>query len=168
MFGISPEPFFFVLYVLVWALKIFCILSIINIIAAFFWALYRESRPDYTPPHPKGHWTHKNRADSLLYFECHVTIDPVFADRLAMFESLCKQFQFRVAKLIMVKGFAPSDQDSFCTARSKNYDELFDRMWGLHEVLKDYGFVVRRMKIEDTLFDTKALEGFGGSLDNCI
>lgn len=89
-----------------------------------------------------------------LYYECHVTIDPVFDERLEQFKELCKLYQFHVAKLLMQKG-GPSNLDSFCTGRGQDYKTLENDMYGLITDLIADGFRVRRYKIEAALLDSK-------------
>jgi hypothetical protein len=96
---------------------------------------------------------------SFLYYEAHVTVEPVFDERLEQFSELCKKYQFRAADLLMKKRKndtpARSSFDSFCTGRSNIQSELFDRMIGLLDDLKNSDFKVYRYKIEAALFDSK-------------
>lgn len=105
-----------------------------------------------------------------LYFESHVTIDPVTEEaRLQDFKEICLQHKFKTAKLFMQKGkeFKPSDIDQFCTRRDPvkdgstemEIDQAFSDAWkGTHSLviaLKDAKFVVRRFKVESTLTDSR-------------
>src|SRR6185369_9095163 len=95
---------------------------------------------------------------SKLYFECHVTIDPLNGKRLKLFTEICKPLNFRVADLVMIKSNGkdkPSDRDSFCTSRSKDFNDLNDRMVSLITECKKNSIKVRRYKIEDTILDSK-------------
>lgn len=87
-----------------------------------------------------------------LYYEAHITLDPVFGELLKTLELMCDNWKFRVAKLYMEKG--PHIKDSFCTGRSKSYTDLITRTQELIIDLKAAGFKVRRYKIEDTLLDS--------------
>lgn len=93
------------------------------------------------------------------YFESHITIEPVFGERLDLFEKLCRDKNFRAAKLLMQKDRKDtgerSSKDSFCTGHDKVYGSLFLRMLDLKESLKMNGFEVWRCKIEAILFDEK-------------
>ncbi|SRR6266849_3503544 len=93
------------------------------------------------------------------YFECHVTINPVYRNRLDYFKEICKKYNFRVAELLMKKRSEDtpilSQYDSFCTGRSINYMELFDNMVDLITELKQNNFKVLRYKIENTLLDSR-------------
>jgi hypothetical protein len=93
------------------------------------------------------------------YFESHITIEPVFGDRLVVFETLCKEKNFKAAKLLMQKDRKEtgerSNKDSFCTGHGKTYDELYCRMDALKNLLIENGFEVWRCKIESILFDEK-------------
>lgn len=94
-----------------------------------------------------------------LYYECHVTIEPVFDDRLQAAEDLAKLYGFRIATLLMQKRKEDTPErsmyDTFMTGRSNQYGPLYMRMGGLIRALQAHGFKVHRAKIEDTLFDTK-------------
>jgi len=94
-----------------------------------------------------------------LYYESHVTLDPVFGDRLDVLREACSAHGFRVAKLLMKKrgtdAGVPSDLDSFCTGTSRDLDGLRDTMQALILALKAGGFVVRRYKIETIVLDSR-------------
>lgn len=94
-----------------------------------------------------------------LYYECHVTIAPVFGDQLELVEGIAKQHGFKVAKLLMQKRKEDtpnrSKYDTFMTGHAKEYNDIFNRMSGIIHTLKDAGHEVYRYKIEDTLFDSK-------------
>lgn len=93
---------------------------------------------------------------SELYFECHVTLDPVQGERLALLERLSAERGFKVATFLMEKdGVTP---DALTSARDKDYLEILQRMILLVEDCRMRGFVVRRYKIENTLLDSK-MEG---------
>jgi microcystin degradation protein MlrC len=95
----------------------------------------------------------------VRYYESHVTIAPVFDDRLTEFRRLVSQFGFRVADLIMVKDAAdpgtPSQRDAFCTGRDSAFDTLKQRMDALITVLHLSHFSVWRAKIEAVLHDER-------------
>ena len=88
-----------------------------------------------------------------LYYESHITIDPVHEDELKTFKKLAAKYNFRVAKLLMEK--TPSTIDAFCTSHSKDYTQIVNDTICLVEALLGEGFHVRRYKIEDTLVDSK-------------
>lgn len=89
-----------------------------------------------------------------MKYECHITIEPVFGDRLKLFESHCKKYNFKVAKLIMVDG-KPNQRDSFCTGRSDTYSDMYSRMCLLVSDLKGSLFLLHRAKIEEILLDER-------------
>lgn len=93
-----------------------------------------------------------------LYFESHVTIDPVFDARRDAAEALARKHRFRMAKLIMRKregdDEVPHEDDAFMTARHKSLLAIRNYTSNLVRDLRDHGFVVRRYKIEDTLLDS--------------
>lgn len=97
--------------------------------------------------------------DTELYFESHVTIDPVFGERRDQAAGIATLFNFRMAHLIMRKtlddmGTVHTD-DSFMTGHSINYADIHDRTKGLVKALRADGHTVRRYKIEDTVCDSR-------------
>ena len=93
-----------------------------------------------------------------LYFESHVTIDPVFDADLDRFRGLACQYGFRVASLLMRKGdgvLVPSVDDTFCTSRGQVWEDIKCRTRLLVSAAIAEGFTVRRYKIEDTLLDVR-------------
>lgn len=99
------------------------------------------------------------------YFEAHITIEPVFGKRLALFKGLCKMYKFHVAELLMVKSRGgkgtPSRKDAFCTSRSFNLRDLQFRGTALVKNLRLHGFKILRAKIEYTLEDSRYEDCFG-------
>ncbi len=93
------------------------------------------------------------------YYESHVTIEPVFDERLALFIMLCRGQKFHVADLLMKKRakdeLVRSSLDSFCTSRSNDYKDIALRTKFLVDRLKEEGFKVYRYKIESTLVDSR-------------
>lgn len=102
------------------------------------------SRQDSEHPH----------GPTRLYYESHITIDPVFNEQKEAADILARRFGFRLAKLLMQKG-QESELDTFMTAHAKVYEDILERTRSCVRALGDAGFVVRRAKIEDTLLDTR-------------
>lgn len=104
-------------------------------------------------------FTPRPKRQAWSYYECHVTIEPVFDERLESFNNVCQRHGFRVAKLLMktreVDKFERSPYDSFCTSRSSSFDEMKQRMIALINDLIEHDFKVWRYKIEDTLLDSR-------------
>ena len=100
-----------------------------------------------------------------FYFESHVTIEPVFENRLDLFKTICQKHRFRVADLLMQKrkNDKPerSKHDSFCTSRSKLFYQIKQDTINLVLELKENGFDVWRYKIEDTMMDSKIDDEYG-------
>lgn len=94
-----------------------------------------------------------------LYYECHVTIEPVFGERLENFQAVCETENFHVAKLLMQKRAEDtperSAKDSFCTGHSQDYGDIYTRMINLIHRLQEHGFQVWRYKIEDCVLDSR-------------
>lgn len=95
----------------------------------------------------------------IKYFECHITIEPVFGTRLEEFTRLAAQHGFKVADLIMQKArhATPerSNKDTFCTSHSKSFDEIQVRMNALTRILNNASFKVWRSKIEAIVHDER-------------
>lgn len=72
---------------------------------------------------------------------------------------LCAEQRFRVADLLMKKRQADtperSQNDTFCTGRSQDVEELTSRMTQLVQALRQNGFQVWRYKLEAALIDTR-------------
>lgn len=93
------------------------------------------------------------------YLEAHVTIEPIFDERLEEAKRISRKYKFKVADLLMKKRESDTEErskhDTFMTGHSKNYQDIQDRITGLINELNDNGFKVWRYKIEDTLIDSK-------------
>jgi hypothetical protein len=94
-----------------------------------------------------------------LYFECHVTVEPVFDDRLDDLKRLAKPSRFKVADLLMRKRLADAPErsqfDTFLTGRGTDYADLQSRMESVINDCRANGYEVWRWKIENTLLDVK-------------
>lgn len=101
--------------------------------------------------------------NTIHYYESHITIEPVFEERLELFSSLAKANKFQAAKLLMQKTRSElpvrSNKDSFCTGHAASYEDLHNRMVKLTNELREAGFEVWRAKIEGILFDEKYSRG---------
>jgi len=94
-----------------------------------------------------------------LYFESHITIEPVFDEDLEKVRAIAKRHDFRVADLLMKKRAEDtetrSQYDTFCTTRSKFFEDIERRTEGCRRALEHHGFKVWRVKIENTLYDKR-------------
>jgi hypothetical protein len=101
----------------------------------------------------------ERRRSSRHYYEAHVTVEPVFEDKLQTFKVICHDYKFRVANLLMQKRKEDTEErsknDSFCTGRGISYTDIKKRMLALVERLEKEGFTVWRYKIESTLLDSR-------------
>lgn len=101
--------------------------------------------------------------ESKLYYEAHITIEPVFGDRLLQLAEVAGQWKFKPAELLMKKRKEDtperSQYDTFCTTRSKSYDDIRSRTFCCIADLQAAGFTVWRYKIEDTLLDVRLKNG---------
>lgn len=94
-----------------------------------------------------------------LYFESHITAEPVFETELDRFKAICEPFRFRVADLLMQKRAKDTPErsvfDTFCTGRGKDVEELTTRMLALVRELRSGGFRVWRYKLELAVIDSR-------------
>lgn len=94
-----------------------------------------------------------------LYYESHITIEPVFGERLDKLKELCGDYEFRVADLLMKKSAEgeakPSTTDTFCSGRDADYSMLHARMTFLLFTLALNAFKIYRYKIEQVVLDSK-------------
>lgn len=94
------------------------------------------------------------------YFECHVTLEPVFEERLAQLKTICRGHGFQVAELLMQRraNDTPdrSAKDSFCTGKAKSYGDMVSMMDDLTAELRLAGYKVWRRKIESVLYDERS------------
>jgi hypothetical protein len=99
------------------------------------------------------------RRNSRHYYEAHVTVEPVFEDRLEQFKLICQDYKFHVASLLMQKRKSDTEErsknDSFCTGRGISFTDIEKRMLSLVDRLTKEGFTVWRYKIESTLLDSR-------------
>jgi hypothetical protein len=95
-----------------------------------------------------------------LYFEAHITIDPVPEEQRPVVQTLGNPWGFKLAKLLMQKG-EPSKIDTFMTAHGGDSDDVGRRVRGMVIDLQRHGFNVRRYKVEDTLYDSRSEDVLG-------
>lgn len=92
-------------------------------------------------------------------FECHVTIEPVFDDKLSIAKTIATRNGFRIADLLMKKRDQDtperSSYDTFMTGYGDTYQSLSDKMTALCVDLKAHGFTIWRYKIEDIILDSR-------------
>lgn len=92
-------------------------------------------------------------------YESHITIEPVFDEKLMQARAHAMQFRFKVASLLMKKRQTDqperSEHDTFMTGHDTDFDSLQTRMSELVQVLQTRGFKVWRYKIEHILLDSR-------------
>ena len=97
--------------------------------------------------------------NKTLYFECHITLDPVFEDKLETLKELCLPFGYKVASLLMKKREqdAPtmSMYDTFTTGHKMKYEDAEASVKAIVPLLLKHGYNVRRYKIEDVIIDSR-------------
>ena len=89
--------------------------------------------------------------DSKLYYECHVTVEPIPAERQELFGIICKTQKFWSSDWAL----KTETFKFFATSRGTNYEELKYRMERLIAKLKRCDYKIARYKIEDTVIDSK-------------
>ena len=98
------------------------------------------------------------------YYESHVTIEPVFNERLEELKELVEVNGFRVADLLMKKREEDKEErsknDTFCTARDWSFEKLRGRTISVVRNLRNRGFAVWRYKIESTVVDSRYDDSF--------
>lgn len=94
-----------------------------------------------------------------LYYECHITIDPVTNERQQNLKEIIHHYNFRIADLYLKKDNGEQGDkhtlDCFVSGRSNDYVDIFLRMKACILSLRNNAFNVRRFKIEDTLLDSR-------------
>lgn len=97
--------------------------------------------------------------EAKYYYESHVTIEPVFDDRLALAKQIAQGECFKVADLLMKKREEDTEErsskDTFMTTHSKDLDDITRRTKWIVEALLSAGFKVWRYKIEDIVLDSR-------------
>lgn len=100
-----------------------------------------------------------------LYYECHITIEPVFEDRLIQLQEVASTHSFKVANLILRKSHSdpgiPAQDDTFCSAKSDNLETLRAQMLLMLENLMAFGYKILRYKIESIVIDSKKEDCYG-------
>lgn len=85
-------------------------------------------------------------------YECHITIEPVFDDRLEQAKTIAAAYGFKVADLMIKRreqsSAERSEYDTFMTGHHVSYLMIRVKMNAIINKLKDGGFSVWRYKIE--------------------
>lgn len=89
-----------------------------------------------------------------LYFEAHITIEPVTPTQKITIGVIGRRHGFRMATFLLKKG-SQAVPDDFFTGRGTDYDALLEKTLYLVDYLQEMGIKVKRYKIENTLLDVK-------------
>ena len=99
-----------------------------------------------------------------MYLECHITIEPVFDDRLESAKNLAAVYGFKIADLLMKKREEDTETrskyDTFMTGHGKDLADIENRMLALIDALKAGGYAVWRYKMERIMYDSKLTDTF--------
>lgn len=99
---------------------------------------------------------------SSLYYECHITIDPVFEEEREKLQGLVSSQGFQLAKLLMQKRMEDTPErskyDTFMTSHDKSFAAMLSRMKNAVFLLRENGYIVRRYKIENVILDSRIKE----------
>lgn len=100
-----------------------------------------------------------------LYYEAHVTVEPLFGEDFSKFEAICRKHHFRAAGLFMQKRAEDtperSKNDSFCTGRHRDMAQLENEMKELIAELRANKIKVWRYKMENTIYDSNYADILG-------
>jgi hypothetical protein len=97
----------------------------------------------------------------MLYYESHITIEPVFEDdpRRKALEKVAKDNQFKIAELLMRKRASDravkSRDDTFLTGHGKFQMETYNSTMRCVKDLRAAGFKVLRYKVEGCFVDSR-------------
>ena len=104
-------------------------------------------------------WFDKKKDTAKYYFECHITIEPVFGYDRELVESIAESYGFKLAKLLMQKRKEDTEErsknDTFMTSHSKSLNDIETRMIHCIEELQMFEFKIWRYKIEDIVMDSR-------------
>lgn len=103
----------------------------------------------WKPPSDRDLMAMQAVADPSIYYESHITIDPLKPENQEAAANIAENHGFRIAKFVM------NDRDSFMTSRSPQRHVLEAFTHQCVQALQDSGIEVRRYKIESALVDSK-------------
>lgn len=103
--------------------------------------------------------------EARLYYESHVTIEPVFDERREQAKAIAIKHGFRLADLLMKKRSEETEErsskDTFMTGHGKHFEDIETRTKNLVIALQEDGYKVWRYKIEDTVLDSRFEDVYG-------
>ena len=102
----------------------------------------------------------ENRQTTKLYFEAHITTDPIQEDKIEETRAWLKDMGFKIAPLIMLKTGEKHSADSFISCRDTDFENISLRVLAVVLFLQKAGIHVRRYKIENTLVDSRKEDKF--------
>ena len=100
-----------------------------------------------------------------LYFEAHVTIEPIFDEKLVSASEIARKHGFKIANLLMKKREEDTETrskyDTFMTSHGMSLTFMKIRVKSLIQDLQAHDFKVWRYKIEDTVMDSRTNDELG-------
>lgn len=87
------------------------------------------------------------------YFEAHITIEPVYGERLNKLEDICDQLGWRISKFLTYTNI--DEPNAFISYRLDDMADIYENTISMYWALINNAFVVKRYKIEDILLDVK-------------
>lgn len=105
--------------------------------------------------------------EARIYYEAHVTIEPLNDLTRPAVQTLCDRHGFKIAEFLMQRAdsAAPdvpaNDPNSFVSCRETNKTTMIRRITYLVLDLRKAGIEVRRYKMEDTLVDSRHGDEWG-------
>lgn len=102
---------------------------------------------------------------NVLYYEIHITIEPLFDEDLEKVKQLAISNNYKVANLLMKKRQEDTPErsmyDTFMTGHKKDKSVAIASCIDIVKKLKDDGVSVYRYKIEDVTIDSRNYDLFG-------
>jgi hypothetical protein len=96
---------------------------------------------------------------TFYYYESHITIEPIFDEKLEEAKQIAEKYGFKVASLLMQKRKEDTEQrskyDTFMTAHGHSLLEMEASIRNVVRELLSHGFKIYRYKIEDVVMDSR-------------
>lgn len=103
----------------------------------------------------------------MMYYESHITINPVYGEQLVLVKSIAGASNFKVAHLLMKKREEDTAErsmfDTFMTGHGSEgkFADIEERMIKCINDLQDADIAVWRYKIEEVTIDSRHTDIYG-------